>query len=173
MPELEKAPASQQRCSAALACLRLQLSEQAAGLSHLSGGSCRGSQQLHAPLLPAGPLRQRRAADMANQTFAFANGTLVTTNAHLCVSAAPGRQPEAWDPGGAVLRQPQQAELAGIYALEAKSYPADEAATEEKLEFRLEKAPEYFRALYATQASHGALRTRPFMRSHTTKCSDA
>ena len=64
------------------------------------------------------------------------------------VAATPGC---AWS---AELRLPTQAGLVSIYALEAASYPADEAASEEGMKFRLANAATFFRAFYCTEAPH-------------------
>ena len=64
------------------------------------------------------------------------------------VAAAPGC---AWS---GELRLPTQAGLAPIYALEVASYPADEAASEEGMKFRLANAATFFRAFYCTEAPH-------------------
>ena len=113
---------------------------------------------------------------MPRQLFRHPNSTLISTSSRAVTSEAP-RVP----PWRGALRQPTPPELVQIYALEAASYPADEAATEEKLEFRLEHAsaaplrppffpscppgplsdvgigcrPAFFRAMWCTQASHG------------------
>ena len=113
---------------------------------------------------------------MPQQLFRHPNSTLISTSSRAVTSEAP-RVP----PWRGSLRQPTPPELVQIYALEAASYPADEAATEEKLEFRLEHAsaaplrppffpscppgplsdveiggrPAFFRAMWCTQASHG------------------
>ena len=104
--------------------------------------------------LPAVPGPAVPARQMTTRAFTFANGTLVTTNAHLTISSSTS---QPWKGSEAVLRQPQPgAELQSIYSMECLSYPADEAASEEKLQFRLEHAPEYFRAMYSTTDSKGA-----------------
>ena len=72
---------------------------------------------------------------MPQQLFRHPNSTLISTSSRAVTSEAP-RVP----PWRGSLRQPTPPELVQIYALEAESYPADEAATEEKLEFRLEHA---------------------------------
>ena len=113
---------------------------------------------------------------MPRQLFRHPNSTLISTSSRAVTSEA-ARVP----PWRGALRQPTPPELVQIYALEAASYPADEAATEEKLEFRLEHAsaapspalvppscppdplsdvgiggrPAFFRAMWCTQASHG------------------
>ncbi len=47
-----------------------------------------------------------------------------------------------------VLRIPKEHELQHLYSIEAASYPEDEAATLEKLRYRLKNAPELFYAIY-------------------------
>ena len=49
---------------------------------------------------------------------------------------------------GATIRSVTIDDLPGLYELEAESYPADEAATEEKMLLRIREAPEFFRAAY-------------------------
>lgn len=79
------------------------------------------------------------------------SGVAISTTAkrvQSTVAAAPGC---AW---AGELRLPTQTELVPIYALEAASYPADEAASEEGMQFRLAHAPTFFRAFYCTDAPH-------------------
>lgn len=90
---------------------------------------------------------------MLPRKIAHPNGTVLsTTSTHVAHSGETLAQPShpSWN---GVLRQPTPAELADVYALEAASYPADEAATEEKLRFRLAEAPLYFRAMYAASST--------------------
>ena len=80
-----------------------------------------------------------------------ASGVSVSTTAKRIQSTVAPVPGCAWS---AELRRPTQAELVPIYALEAASYPADEAASEEGMKFRLANAATFFRAFYCIEAPH-------------------
>jgi hypothetical protein len=83
----------------------------------------------------------------AHQQVLHENGTLITTTAHI-VSTSTVRSANLWEGN---LRQPAQEELAIVFGMEIASYPADEAASEEALRFRLANAPGFFRGFYSVQ----------------------
>lgn len=79
------------------------------------------------------------------------SGVVISTTAKRVQSTATAALGCAWS---GELRLPTRTELVPIYALEAASYPADEAASEEGMKFRLAHAPIFFRAFYCTEAPH-------------------
>jgi hypothetical protein len=80
-----------------------------------------------------------------------ASGATISTTAAMVRSTVAATAGRVW---AGEMRLPSTTDLVPIYALEAASYPADEAASEEGMKFRLATAPTFFRAFYCTKAPH-------------------
>lgn len=83
------------------------------------------------------------------RSYLHNSGVVISTTARTVATTGAVFQVAPWQ---GAMRLPTPDDLVDIYALEEEAYPADEAASEEGLKFRLGNASTFFRGFYCTEA---------------------